>query len=121
MIKKILVVDDDAEMRELLGTLLTNANYDVSLLAKAEHIFETVKRFDPDLILLDGMLGGLDGAMICNTLKVDPATKYIPIIFVSGNYKYASNLNTIGAPDDFVLKPFSIKDLLGKIQYQLAA
>ncbi|WP_345950077.1 MULTISPECIES: response regulator [unclassified Mucilaginibacter] len=123
MYKKILAVDDDKETLEMLRDLLLRYDYKVETLSKAENIFQAVARFKPDLILLDIMLAGLDGTIICSALKSAPETRHIPIIFISGNYQAASRLleSTEGAPDDFVLKPFDVQALINKIQFQLAA
>jgi DNA-binding response OmpR family regulator len=119
--KKILLVDDDNAILSMLTMALEGHGYVVKALAHAEKVFNVIDTYQPDLILLDGHLGAMDGKMICSALKFSPHTKDIPVIFVSGSYHYASNLNVAGAPDDFVLKPFDIDYLLGKIEHQLAA
>jgi len=123
MYKKILAVDDDADMLEFLNRLLIQRGYDVKTLSRGEKVFNIVSTYKPDLILLDVMLGGIDGNMICSALKASPETRDIPVIFVSGNYSSAAKFYDAehGAPNDFLLKPFSIKSLMSKIEVQLAA
>lgn len=118
---KILVVDDDAEMLEMFSLLLNLHGYEVRTLYSGEKIFTEVREFEPDLILLDVMLAGMDGNIICSALKTSKHTQHIPIIFVSGYYQFASGTLTEPAADDFVLKPFDISNLLNKIEHQLAA
>ena len=123
MYKKILAVDDDVDMLEFLNILLKDYGYEVKTLSRGENVFSTVSEFKPDLILLDIMLGGVDGNIICSALKTSPATRHIPVIFVSGHYQSAAKVyNTEhNAPNDFLLKPFSITSLISKIEFQLAA
>jgi len=123
MYKRILAVDDDVDMLEFLNSLLENYGYEVRTLSRGENVFPMVSEFKPDLILLDIMLGGLDGNIICSALKTKPETQHIPVIFVSGHYQSAAKVYEAehGAPNDFLLKPFSIKSLISKIETQLAA
>jgi DNA-binding response OmpR family regulator len=123
MEKKILAVDDDLYTLKLLNNVLEKNGYEVHTLSRAENVFMEVSSFKPDLILLDVMLSGLDGTIICSALKTFPETQHIPVIFVSGHYSAASSLlsDQQGAPDDFLMKPFSIDTLIGKIEHQLAA
>lgn len=123
MYKKILAVDDDVDMLEFLNSLLIDYGYEVKTLSRGENIFSTIADFKPDLILLDIMLGGVDGNIICSALKAQPETRHIPVIFISGYYHSAVKLyNAEGsAPNDFLLKPFSIQSLISKIELQLAA
>jgi len=123
MYKKILAVDDDADMLEFLDRLLVQYGYNVQTLSKGENVFNAVESYKPDLILLDVMLGGLDGNIICSALKAKPETRDIPIISISGYYGTAAKVfdEDHGAPNDFLLKPFSIKSLISKIELQLVA
>ncbi len=123
MEKKILAVDNDKAMLEVLNRALSKEGYEVQMLTHAEKLFSEVATFQPDLILLDVMPSGLDGTIICSALKTFPETQHIPVIFLSGNFNAASTMFTgaQGAPDDFVLKPFTIGSLIDKIEYQLAA
>jgi DNA-binding response OmpR family regulator len=123
MYKKILAVDDDADMLEFLNTLLVQNGYEVQTLSQGEKVFNAVATFKPDLILMDVMLGGMDGSMICSALKANPDTKHIPVISISGYYHAGAKVfnDNEGAPNDFLLKPFSIKSLISMIKLQLAA
>ncbi len=118
---KILVLDDDDDILEILSFLLSENDYIVKTLNNGETVFEEIKDFKPDLILLDVMLAGMDGRAICKSIKENQLTSFLPVILISGTHDLAASLDYPGAPDDFVAKPFEINYLLTKIQNQLAA
>lgn len=118
MSKKILIVDDNAAILEMLSEALTDSGYQTSSLSNAEKIFDRITDYQPNLILLDIMLGAADGRLICAAIKEQQA---IPVIVISGNANNASSLFQTGAPDDFILKPFDLDHLLRRIELQLAA
>jgi DNA-binding response OmpR family regulator len=121
MSKKILILDDDNDILEILSWLLKDSGYQVKTLSCGETVFDDIKDFRPDLILMDVMLAGLDGRSICRNIKENHLTYFIPVILISGTYDLADVLNQSGAPNDFVSKPFDLYHLLAKIQKQLAA
>lgn len=119
--KKILVVDDDRAILEMLRDVLTYYGYDVNILSRGDRVFEKIDEYHPDLILMDIMLAGMDGRIICHAIKSYKTTSDIPVILISATENGASCLTKDGAPDDFVPKPFNVDDLIGKIEHQLAA
>ncbi|PWK79771.1 two-component system alkaline phosphatase synthesis response regulator PhoP/putative two-component system response regulator [Mucilaginibacter oryzae] len=116
--RRILAVDDDRDILEIIHYILEESGYEVNLLADGKEFFDRVKNFMPDLILLDIMLGSVDGRELCRKLKEDAETRSIPVILVSASHN-PGKLNQAGAPDDFIAKPFDIDDLLGSIRRQL--
>lgn len=114
--KKILVVDDDDEVLETIQLILEIGGYDVEPLNDAELIFERIADFNPDLILLDVVLGKIDGRVVCCQLKSDAKTKYIPILMMSGLYTLQEVKEMECMPDDFMSKPFKMDILLEKIE-----
>jgi len=121
MTKKILILDDDADILDMLAYLLTESGYEVSTMLRGDRVLETIRSFHPDLILMDVMLANLDGRVICRGLKAQPETNALPVILISGTHDLSESLNQKGAPNDFVAKPFDIEYLLKKIEFQLAA
>lgn len=119
--KKILVVDDDLAILEMLDEVLSYYGYNVSTLSRADKVFDRIDEYHPDLILMDIMLAGMDGRTICRAIKSVEAVNNIPIILISASETGASCLNREGAPNDFVQKPFDVSFLIGKIEHQLAA
>ncbi|WAC39710.1 response regulator transcription factor [Pedobacter sp. SL55] len=114
--KRIIVVDDDDEVLDTIELVLEIGGYEVEPLNNAEGIHETINNFHPDLIILDIVLGKIDGRTICNQIKTNPKTKHIPILMMSGLYK-ADEINTLETPpDDFMPKPFKMDILLEKIE-----
>ena len=114
--KRILVVDDDDDILETIQLILEIGGYDVEPLNDAELIFERTEEFEPDLILLDVVLGKIDGRTICGQLKGHQETKHIPILMMSGLYELNEISEMDCAPDDFMPKPFKMDVLLEKIE-----
>ncbi|WP_345209019.1 response regulator [Mucilaginibacter gynuensis] len=121
MSKKILLVDDDRLILEAVSAMLDYYGYDVKTVWRGEKVFETIGEFEPDLILMDVRLSGMDGRMLCKAIKSVNRIQDIPIILISGYGLNPDILHEPGAPNDFVLKPFDIADLLQSIERQLAA
>lgn len=121
MKSKILILDDDNDILEILAFLLTETGYEVRTLNCGDTIFGDINEFHPDLIIMDVMLAGMDGRTICKDIKESHLTNSLPIILMSGTHDLAQSLYQIGAPNDFVAKPFDIDQLLEKIAQQLSA
>ena len=112
--KKILIADDDAAILDALSFLLSSSGYDVETTLDGE-MFKDFKKDLPDLILLDILMSGWDGGVICKDLKSRKETKHIPIILFSANRDTSKIAKEVGA-DDYISKPFEINDLLSKIK-----
>ena len=112
-------MDDDSDIVEILSFLLSEAGYETKLLTHGETIFTEIKEFKPNLILMDVMLGGMDGRTICNRIKTNPSTSSLPIILISGTHDLARSLNLPGAPNDFIAKPFNLDHLLEKVAQRI--
>lgn len=119
--KKILVVDDDLAILDMLDEVLSYYGYQVSTLSRAENVFDRIAEYRPNLILMDIMLAGMDGRTICKAIKSIDNVADIPVILISATESGTSCLHKDGAPDDFVQKPFDVNFLIEKIEYQLAA
>ncbi len=118
--KKILVVDDDDDVLETIQLILEIGGYEVEPLNDAEVIFERIEDFQPDLILLDVVLGKIDGRVICSQIKCHVDTSSIPILMMSGLYDLKEVQDMECAPDDFMSKPFKMDVLLEKIEKLVA-
>ena len=113
---KILVVDDDDDVLETIQLILEIGGYDVEPLNDAQLIFDRISDFKPDLVLLDVVLGKIDGRVICSQIKSHIDTKLIPILMMSGLYELKEIQSMECAPDDFMQKPFKMDVLLEKIE-----
>ncbi len=115
--KKVLVVDDDAEIVDLLVEVLTrDGRFDVKTATSGYEAGIQTQRFRPDCILLDYMLPDVNGNVVCHTIRKNPEFENIRIIIVSGVIKQEEidQLLKSGA-QDFVKKPFDINDLINRI------
>ena len=119
--KKILIVDDNELMIEVMTYILINNGYDVIALNNGAEVFNKIKANHPDLIILDAILPGMNGREICQLIKLNKATKDLPVIMCSGDETIDEALHQKGAPNDVLHKPFDITSLIEKIEYQLAA
>jgi DNA-binding response OmpR family regulator len=122
MSKKILIVDDNKLMIEVMTYILINHGYDVISLTNGSEVFKKIKTGNPDLIIMNALLPGINGTEICQLIKLNRTTKDLPIIICSGDEDVIEqSLNHRGAPDDVLVKPFDTDNLIEKIEYQLAA
>jgi DNA-binding response OmpR family regulator len=120
MSQRILILDDDTDLLELISLLLSDNGYEILALSSGEKIFEAIQQFDPDLVLMDVMLAGLDGRAICTKIKQRPGSFFLPVILISGTHNLADSLLQRGAPNDYLAKPFDMSFLLNKIKTQLS-
>jgi DNA-binding response OmpR family regulator len=114
MKKKILITDDDEGVQDIFKIILERAGYEVEIFGEAQSILEN-NYIHPDLFMLDRQLSGQDGLKVCRFLKSQNSTREIPVIIVSATPGLAKLALDAGA-DDFIEKPFQIKDLLGVVQ-----
>lgn len=110
---KILVVDDEPEITEIIQAFLENAGFKVKVENTPNKAVELAKQLKPDLILLDIMMPGVDGYTICNYLKEDPEMVNTPVIFLTGKDSKDDKGRSFEAGGDmFIKKPFSCERLL---------
>ncbi|MEO8819628.1 MAG: response regulator [Ginsengibacter sp.] len=114
----ILVIDNDLEILEVVGLLLTKKGLNVRTESKWKETFYEIESFVPDIILLDIDLGDGDGRIISRQLKLANSTCNIPVILFSGISEMNNNLGDC-LNDDFIAKPFDPKTLFDKIEYFL--
>ena len=117
--EKILVVDDNMDILNVVSLILTSNGFEVNTISNGNDAMSSMEKFKPDLVLLDVYLGGMDGRDICNNLKSKEETKHIPVIMFSAHSNQKDIFDNCNA-QDFIGKPFEIKELVGKIKYQLA-
>ncbi|WP_069657932.1 response regulator [Arcticibacter eurypsychrophilus] len=109
MKKKILVIEDDIDIQDILTLLLTEEGYEV-VSSRDGKIVEEIKAIMPDLVLCDIWVPTVKGSEICKIIKSDEATKHIPFILISTSIKLSNLAFECGA-DDYIQKPFHIKEV----------
>ena len=119
MKNKILVLDDDPDILDIISYILLEKGYEVETLNRGIDIFNAIQNFNPDLILMDVMLGDMDGRVIWSNIKNSSETQSLPIILISASHNLSESLKQDGAPNDFIAKPFDIEHLVKKVEDQL--
>ncbi|TKC06036.1 response regulator [Pedobacter frigoris] len=121
MPRKILAVDDDNDIVDIIKIILEDEGYEVSTLTNGKNVFNVISSLRPDLILLDVMLGGMDGRDICRAIKEHVTFRNIPVLMISASHNLQGLLKLPGSPNDFLSKPFDIDSLVKKVKAQFAA
>ncbi len=117
---RILVVEDERDIAELITLYLNKAGYAVEHLPSGEAVMPRLRTGGVDLIVLDVMLPGLDGLAVCRAIRADVNTAAIPVILLTARGEEAERIGglELGA-DDYVTKPFSPKELVARVAARL--
>jgi DNA-binding response OmpR family regulator len=118
MSRRILVIEDDENVLEVIQLLLSQAGYQVFTSATGKDIFDLIHDCQPHVILLDILLGELNGRDLCKAVKSHPETCHIPVIIVSSLQNIYNTIADEGA-NDIIAKPFTEEILLARVQRQL--
>ena len=115
-VPRILIVEDDPDIAELIRHYLEKAGNIVDRLSSGAAVIPRLRSQRPDLVILDLMLPELDGLMVCQAMRSDPQTALIPIIMLTARGEEADRIAglELGA-DDYVTKPFSPKELAARV------
>lgn len=117
--KKILVLEKDEDILQIIGHILTDEGYDVKLLRSEKGMIDVIEEYRPDAILLDIIKPSDEGTELCRTIKESDALNHIPVIVLSTHSK-VETVKEICA-DEVIKKPFDVDFLVGTIQKQLVA
>lgn len=117
--KKILVVDDDPAIVDVLQIILEMNGYEVVVSVNAESI-EELYREHPNLMLVDIWMSGKDGREICRDVKSQQSTCHIPVVMISASMDVKRSAFAAGA-DDFIAKPFDLDELLRVVGKHISA
>jgi DNA-binding response OmpR family regulator len=115
MVPRILIVDDENDFIELLQYKLAGHGYDLIVANDGVHALSQARLLKPDLILLDILLPDLDGLSVCEILRRQPATKKIPVIFMSALSSEVTRRTASMQAVDFFTKPLDLERLQQRI------
>ncbi len=116
---KVLVVDDDSGIGEMLKTLLEYYKYEVTVTPKPEETERLIVEKQIDIVLLDMLISGVNGTDVCARLRQNEETKDTPVLMMSALHDAGKKCREAGA-NDFIAKPFEMEDLIAKINEVLA-
>jgi DNA-binding response OmpR family regulator len=111
---KILIIDDDPDVRTVMNILMKKNGYEVETASRREEALEKLEEFHPSVVLLDVLLSGTDGRDLCREIKATPRFKNVPVIMFSAHPGAADNISSYGA-DEFITKPINSESLLEKV------
>jgi CheY-like chemotaxis protein len=118
MSKKILIVDDQNDTLDLLKEIFEDEGYEVTALPYTEDIIRSITQHQPDLVMLDFLLAGINGGELCHQLKTNSLSAHIPVIMLSGYPRVLESLGSYGA-DAFIAKPFDLSHLTETVKHWL--
>jgi CheY-like chemotaxis protein len=119
-VKRILVVEDEPLILDLIAILLERAGHEVVRAATAEEALPLAGRAPPDLVLMDIALPGIDGFAATRILKSSPATRGVPVVAITAQAMRAdAEEATRAGCDGFIAKPISTREFLGQVEAHL--
>lgn len=113
----IMVVDDDLDLAEMLGIVLTGSGFEVDLVNSGDQVMTIFEQHEPDLVLLDVMLPGLSGIEVCTLIREKSMVPIVMLTAKGDSYDVVKGLEA-GA-DDYVVKPFNPSELVARIKVRL--
>jgi len=120
MSKKLLIIDNDAEVLNMIQEALIYEGFEVRTLSGTDHIFKIIHEYQPDLIMIDYILDGINGGEICHDIKVNVETCHIPVIIMSAYSRVILSLGSYRS-DAFLAKPFGLDEMVKLVNKLLAA
>ena len=117
MKKKILIVEDDADISEVIQYNLEKENFQTVCVSNGEEVSQVVQKEKPHLMVLDLMLPGMDGLEVCQSIREDKKFAHLPIIMLTAKSQETDKIVglELGA-DDYMTKPFSPRELIARIK-----
>lgn len=114
MCKRILILDDDKDVLDVMQEALTYEGFEVQTISATENIFPVLEQYRPDILLIDYLLNGINGGEICSQIKKNEHTHNLPVVILSA---YPRVINSLGyyQCNKFISKPFDLDELVGGI------
>src|SRR3954447_16235317 len=114
---RVLVVDDDAALAEMLGIVLRSEGFEAAFVADGDSAMDVFRSFKPDLVLLDIMLPGADGMEVCRRIRAESG---VPIVMLTARTDTVDVVVGLeSGADDYVVKPFKPKELVARVRARL--
>lgn len=114
---RVLIVEDEPDAAHLLEIHLRQAGHEPEVAENGARGLVIARTTNPDLIILDNMLPGLNGMEVCRSLREDPATRHVPIIMLTARAAEVDRIKGLeSGVDDYVTKPYSIRELMLRVQ-----
>jgi CheY-like chemotaxis protein len=117
--KRVLLVDDDAQLRAMISQLLEEAGIPHDCAASAGEAWEKLRADVPAVVVTDVEMPGLSGLDLCRRIKANPRTQFIPVLIMSGRPDYEAQAKAVGAAD-FIPKPIDFQQLAARLKEYLA-
>ena len=118
---RVVIADDDPDIRRLVEMTVTNAGCDVTVASDGEEALERVRASKPDLVILDVLMPRMDGWEVARALKSDPATREVPVMFLTSRGQEHDVLEGFDSGAvDYMVKPFSPRELQVRVRAVLA-
>lgn len=115
--KKVLLLDNDLDVLDIMQEVLSYEGFDVKCIEQTDNILPEIENFSPDVVVLDYLLGEINGGEICHQIKLNKSTSGLPVILISAYPRVLQSLGDYGC-DDFISKPFDLDDFTGRIKFQ---
>ncbi|RFZ83318.1 response regulator [Mucilaginibacter terrenus] len=114
MVKRILVLDDNQDILDIVHETLTYENFEVKSVSEGDDVMPLVEEFAPDLVILDYRVAGTNGGEICRNIKTNPKYSNVPVILFSAYINRNAELMAYGC-DAVISKPFDLTELVEKV------
>ncbi|RYE36310.1 MAG: response regulator [Sphingobacteriaceae bacterium] len=115
MIKKVLVLDDDPGILEVMQEALSYEGFEVKILEETDDIIALIHSYQPDVFITDFLLKGINGGELCKKIKTTTATSHTPVVIFSAYNKVLQSLGYYDC-DAFIPKPFDLKELIDVVK-----
>lgn len=112
------MIDDQSDTLDLLKEAMEMEGYTVTALGYTDDIIGSIIRYQPNLVMLDFLLAGINGGELCHQVKTNNLSAHIPVIMLSGYPRVLESLGNYGA-DAFIAKPFDLNHLIETVKYWL--
>ncbi len=114
---KILVVEDEEALQQLLDYNLTREGFKVAIIGNGAEVMDSITEDEPDFVLLDWMLPNVSGIELCRQIRANTATRHIPVIMLTARGEEDDRVRGLDkGADDYITKPFSISELVARIK-----